>query len=52
MADLWVFVTVVAFFALCVALVWGCDRVIGPDDPTDLVTDEPTSSSEPVEAAR
>jgi hypothetical protein len=52
MADLWVFVTVVGFFALCVALVWGCDRVIGPDDPSDLLTDEPTAAPEPVEAAR
>jgi hypothetical protein len=32
MADLWVVVTVVAFFGLCVAFVWGCDRIIGPDD--------------------
>jgi hypothetical protein len=52
MADLLVVLVTVAFFGVCVALVWGCDRVIGPDDPTDLVTDEPTSSSEPVEAAR
>lgn len=33
MADLLVVVTVVAFFGLCVALVWGCDRIIGPDEP-------------------
>ena len=32
MADLLVVVTVLAFFGLCVALVWGCDRIIGPDD--------------------
>jgi hypothetical protein len=32
MADVWVVLTIVAFFALCVALVWGCDRIIGPDD--------------------
>jgi hypothetical protein len=32
MADLFVVVTVLAFFALCVALVWGCDKIIGPDD--------------------
>jgi hypothetical protein len=36
MADLWVVVTVLAFFGLCVALVWGCDRIIGPDDASDL----------------
>jgi hypothetical protein len=52
MADLWVFVTVVGFFAICVAFVWGCDRVIGPDDPSGAVADEPTATREPVEAAR
>jgi hypothetical protein len=41
MADLFVMVTVLAFFGLCVALVWGCDRIIGPDDASDLrETDE------------
>jgi hypothetical protein len=32
MADLWVVLAIVAFFALCVAFVWGCDRIIGPDE--------------------
>jgi hypothetical protein len=32
MADFLVVVTVVAFFALCVAFVYGCDRIIGPDE--------------------
>jgi hypothetical protein len=32
MADLWVLVTVIGFFALCVGFVWGCDRIIGPDE--------------------
>jgi hypothetical protein len=32
MADVWVVVTVIGFFAACVALVWGCDRIIGPDE--------------------
>ena len=32
MADLWVHVTVIGFFALCVGFVWGCDRIIGPDE--------------------
>jgi hypothetical protein len=36
MADLFVVVTVLAFFGLCVALVWGCDKIIGPDDASDL----------------
>ena len=34
MADFLVVVTIVAFFALCVAFVYGCDRVIGPDEET------------------
>jgi hypothetical protein len=42
MADLFVVVTVLAFFGLCVAFVYGCDRIIGPDESYDL--DE---SSEP-----
>ncbi len=32
MADLLVVVTVVVFFALCVGFVYGCDRIIGPED--------------------
>ena len=35
-ADLWVVLTVFAFFALCAALVRGCDRIIGPDHSPDL----------------
>jgi hypothetical protein len=31
MADVWVLLLILAFFALCVALVRGCDRIIGPD---------------------
>jgi hypothetical protein len=34
MADLWVVLTVVAFFAICVAFVAGCDRLIGSDAET------------------
>jgi hypothetical protein len=41
MADVWVLLVVVAFFGLCVALVWGCDRIIGPDELED--TDEAAS---------
>ena len=41
MADLWVVVTILGFFALCVALVRGCDRIIGGDDASDLAVDEP-----------
>jgi hypothetical protein len=44
MADLWVVVSVLAFFGICVALVRGCDRIIGPDDASDL--EEPSTSDE------
>jgi hypothetical protein len=46
MADLFVVVTVLAFFALCVAFVYGCDRIIGPDEAFDL--DEFSETEEPV----
>lgn len=48
MADLWVVLTVVAFFGACVLLIRGCDRIIGSDDQSDLATDAP---SEPAETA-
>jgi hypothetical protein len=38
MADVWVVLTIAAFFALCVGLVWGCDRMIGSDEQSDLAT--------------
>jgi cbb3-type cytochrome oxidase subunit 3 len=40
MADFWVLIFVHGFFALCVAFVYGCDKIIGPDDEADL-DDEP-----------
>ena len=49
MADLWVGLTIVAFFGLCVALVFGCDRIIGPDDASDL-RDSDSSDTEDVTA--
>ncbi len=39
-ADLWVVLTVLGFFGVCVGLVWGCDRIIGPDDAGDLDADD------------
>ena len=39
-ADLWVVLTVLAFFGVCVAFVRGCDRIIGPDDAEDFFDDE------------
>ena len=35
-ADLWVVLTVLGFFGVCVAFVRGCDRIIGPDDDADF----------------
>jgi hypothetical protein len=52
MADIWVVLTVVGFFAVCVGLVWGCDRIIGPDDLSDLAPDADTPDAELAEASR
>jgi len=46
MADLWVVLTVLAFFGLCVAFVYGCDRIIGPDDAYDFEESEESSETE------
>lgn len=45
MADVWVLLLIVAFFALCVALVRGCDRIIGADD-TDELGESASSAAE------
>jgi hypothetical protein len=31
-----VILAILAFFGLCVAFVYGCDHIIGPDDASDL----------------
>jgi hypothetical protein len=36
MADLWVVITVIGFFVISAGFVWGCDRIIGPDDAGEL----------------
>lgn len=41
MADVWVLLLILAFFALCVAFVRGCDRIIGPDDAHELAPPPP-----------
>jgi hypothetical protein len=46
MADLWVVLTLLAFFGLCVAFVKGCDTIIGPDDDSELVTTPPDDETE------
>jgi hypothetical protein len=40
MADLLVTLTILAFFALCWWLVRACDRIIGPDEESDLAIAE------------
>jgi hypothetical protein len=35
MADVWVLLLIAAFFGVCVALVRGCDSIIGTDDLDD-----------------
>ena len=53
MADVWVLLLIVAFFALCVGLVRGCDRIIGPDAAEDLAPSSPEGDAgrEPVGVA-
>jgi hypothetical protein len=54
MADVWVLLLILAFFALCVAFVRGCDRSIGPDDSEELASPPPEAEAErePVGVAR
>jgi hypothetical protein len=47
MADVWVLLLIVAFFALCVGLVRGCERIIGPDDAEELAASRPEADVEP-----
>ena len=51
MADFFVVLTVLAFFGLCVAFVYGCDRIIGPDHEFDL-DDTSESEGRPADALR
>ncbi|HEV8206554.1 MAG TPA: hypothetical protein VGR04_07670 [Acidimicrobiia bacterium] len=44
MADVWVVLLIVGFFAVCVALVRGCDRIIGGDDASELDDTEPSEA--------
>jgi hypothetical protein len=53
MADVWVLLLIVAFFALCVVLVRGCDRIIGPDaDELAARPAEADTEREPVGVAQ
>ena len=40
MADVWVILAVLGFFGVCVALVRGCDRIIGPDELETVSSEE------------
>jgi hypothetical protein len=51
MADVWVLLLIVAFFGLCVALVRGCESIIGPDDSEELAAPEAEAEREPLEVA-
>jgi hypothetical protein len=50
MADVWVLLLILAFFALCVAFVRGCESIIGPDDSEDLAAPPPEAEAESVRA--
>jgi hypothetical protein len=39
MRDFLMLLLIAAFFAVCIAYVWWCDRIIGPD-PADLSGDD------------
>ena len=41
MADFWVLIVILGFFGLCVAFIYGCDKIIGPDDDADLDDADP-----------
>jgi hypothetical protein len=47
MRDVLMLLSIAAFFALCVAYVWWCDRIIGPD-PADLESVSPDTRSNAV----
>jgi hypothetical protein len=51
MGDLIFVAVVVAFFALTVAYVWGCERIVGRETGTEASADaEPEGALAPVEA--
>jgi hypothetical protein len=52
MRDFMMLLLTAAFFALCIAYVWWCDRIIGPD-PLDLSDEqaEATAADEAVGVA-
>jgi hypothetical protein len=45
MGDLIFVAVVVAFFALTVAYVWGCERIVGRDTGADVLADAETEDA-------
>ena len=46
MSDVIFLLTIVAFFALCVAYIRACDRIIGPDVELELVDEDEAATVE------
>jgi hypothetical protein len=46
MRDIMMLLLIMAFFAVCIAYVRWCDRIIGPD-PVDLTDEEPAGEVQP-----
>jgi hypothetical protein len=44
MADAWVLLLIFVFFAACVGLVRGCDRIMGGDDGVEVDTAESSTT--------
>jgi len=44
MADVWVLLLIAAFFAVCIALVRGCDIIIRSGETEALETPEPAAA--------
>ena len=45
MRDVLMLLLIAAFFVLCIAYVWWCDRIIGPD-PVEVRDDDTTARDE------
>jgi hypothetical protein len=51
MADLLMVMSLVVFVGMCVAYVWWCDRIIGPDPVRGETDDSDVSRPVPTEVA-
>ena len=50
MTDLLLVVITIAFFGVAALLVRGCDAIIGPDEDSEVATDDVTETHEEVSA--